>query len=176
MDFKTGPFTNYDDWSTPPVCAIYAKSDTRFAKSLSGKVPSGSYVTRCTGGVSNNYEVDDYINGVLTITPVYQTVPTTVYFDVLSPVLKLSERNKLQSLVRGRVKTGAVYVQVNGYVQPTRNSSNDFSLSKARADSVARYLTVLGLDSIHESVGKGKGSVAGASSRKVVVIIKYSTG
>ena len=176
IEFKSVPKTSYDDWKIPPSCFIYARSDSHFRKPLSGRIPSGTYRTTCHGGVSKNYVIDSYRHGQLTIYPVVRAVSVTVYFDVLASVMLPSEKAKLNSLVKARVKSGAFNVLVHGYVQPTMNTGNDKSLSTRRAHAVTKYLQRLGLSMTHEVVGRGRGHQQGAKSRKVVVTIRYTTG
>lgn len=176
VEYKSKPGTNYDDWSTPPACFIYKKSDTKSRKALSGKIPSGEYRTTCRGGVSENYTVTSYGQGQLAITAVIRSKSVTVYFDALGSLLSQSEKMKIKSLVKGRIRAGALSVQVNGFVQPTINMSNDKSLSTRRAQNVTKYLKSLGLKVAPTLEGKGRGDLMGAKSRKVVITIRYTTG
>ena len=66
------PAVNYSttpagvQFTTAPTCAVYATTDTTFTTPLAGVQNAGSYVTRCAGGVSTNYNLT-YVNGTLTI-------------------------------------------------------------------------------------------------------------
>jgi len=65
--WTTSPASVVGDWSTPPACAAYASADTAFRTPLTGVLNVGTYVTRCTGGVSARFTPTSYVNGKLTI-------------------------------------------------------------------------------------------------------------
>ena len=60
-------------FTTNPTCAVYTTADTTFVTPLTGVQNAGSYVTRCAGGVSTNYNLT-YGTGTLTITKATVTV------------------------------------------------------------------------------------------------------
>ena len=95
----------------------------------------------------------------------------TVLFAANSPVLTAQGKAALRALVK---KTGrdAVKVASVGFVQKAGSSSNNQSLSTARAKAVGAYLRGLGVKGAYTVRGDGVGG-PGAKDRKVVVTVTY---
>ena len=74
------------------------------------------------------------------------------------------------------VPKGAKSVSVlsTGYVQGTANTSNDYTLSTARASNVAKALKGDGLAGKYYVTGRGIAKESGAKGRKVIVTVTYS--
>lgn len=99
-------------------------------------------------------------------------VRTTVYFDVLSSTLSPASRRALDDLVRKAQARGTIVCSVVvGYVQPTSRTSNDISLSTARATSVADYLAQEGVERIVRTEGLGRAEEKGARARRATATI-----
>ena len=101
------------------------------------------------------------------------TASTKVYFASLDPRLDGEARSTLRALVK---KTGpsGVRVQVVGYVQPRGASSNDQSLSTARARNVEAFLRDLGLRGAYVTRGDGRAQETGATARRVNITVTYT--
>lgn len=100
------------------------------------------------------------------------SVIATVYFDVLSAKLSPRSRQTLNDLVRRAERRGTVVCSVVvGYVQPTPRTSNDISLSTARATSVANYLSGEGIDRIVRTEGLGRADEQGARARRATATV-----
>jgi hypothetical protein len=67
ISYATSPVTVAGDWTTEPVCGVYASADTSFASALTGVLGAGSYVTHCSNGVSSNYTTISSVDGTLTV-------------------------------------------------------------------------------------------------------------
>ena len=95
----------------------------------------------------------------------------TVLFAASSAALTAEGKATLRNLVR---KTGddAVTVVSVGFVQKSGSSSNDQSLSTARAKAVGAFLRGQGVKGAYTVRGDGVGG-PGAKDRKVVVTVTY---
>lgn len=65
IGFTTTPATNPADWQTLPSCGVYLPGGT---EPLSGTLEPGTYLTRCSGGVSEVFEPTEYVDGELVVT------------------------------------------------------------------------------------------------------------
>lgn len=101
-----------------------------------------------------------------------ESVKATVYFDVLSAKLSARSKQVLNELVRRAERRGTVVCSVVvGYVQPTPRTSNDISLSTARATSVADQLSSDGISRIVRTEGLGRADEQGARARRATATI-----
>lgn len=119
------------------------------------------------------------------VTPVTPAVPeeagapargfaaASVRFGVLSSALDAADRRSIANLVReGGVR--ATY-RVTGYVQATNVTSNDASLSLARALAVAAQLRRLGVPAANiTATGSGRSRLEGAAARRVTVVARWT--
>ena len=101
------------------------------------------------------------------------TARTQVFFASMDPRLDAEATATLRALVK-RTGTSGIKVQIVGYVQPTNVSSNDKSLSLARARNVAAFLRDLGLRGSYSVRGDGKAMQTGATARRVNVVVTYT--
>jgi outer membrane protein OmpA-like peptidoglycan-associated protein len=97
-----------------------------------------------------------------------------VFFDALSPVISAEGKKALDGLVRTSKKRGVRTISL-GFVQQTRTTSNDLSLSTQRAQNVAAYLRGRGLTGSYVVRGDGVAG-PGASARRVNVEVTYQSG
>jgi len=77
ITYSTSPSTVAADWSTLPTCGVYSAADTGFATPLTGIQPAGTYVTRCSGGVSVYNLESTVVAGSLTINKATSTTVLT---------------------------------------------------------------------------------------------------
>lgn len=168
LGFVTEPATTLADWEIAPVCQIFALNDTEFDTPLTGVLPKGRYLTHCSGGLSADYATSEYITGSLRIKSRYAVNKATVFFDPYSAELSSSAKQALRALVRRSADSHLSAVTVRGYVRPTAVTSNDASLSRARAQAVARYLRRLGIEVTIDAKGLGSAGFNGPSARKAV--------
>ena len=114
---------------------------------------------------------------------VVEKVRARIRFAAESPVLSMAAKKRLASLVRS-IPRGAsgVTIQSIGYVQPSRNTSNDISLSTDRATNA--------MLAMHEHLanrsdaqrgrsyvsGRGQAPELGPEGRRVQVVIAYTVG
>ena len=114
---------------------------------------------------------------------VVEKVRARIRFAAESPVLSMAAKKRLASLVRS-IPRGAsgVTIQSIGYVQPSRNTSNDISLSTDRATNA--------MLAMHEHLanrsdaqrgrsyvsGRGQAPELGPEGRRVQVVIAYTLG
>ena len=96
---------------------------------------------------------------------------STVYFGAGSAVLTKDAKSELKKLAQ-RTRATARQVVAIGYVQESGNTANDRSLSKARADVVAKYLRAQGVKGAYAVYGKGVGG-SNPQARTVVVTVAY---
>jgi outer membrane protein OmpA-like peptidoglycan-associated protein len=129
---------------------------------------------------ANGYSKDDKVRslslGVIVRpdrAPRIRAAGATVTFQPLSSQLSPEAKAQLRALLKGR-KATAVRTRVMGFVQPTMFTSNDQSLSMARANSVKAYLRSLGLKGPLTARGDGIAPETGAAGRKVNVSIRYA--
>jgi outer membrane protein OmpA-like peptidoglycan-associated protein len=101
-------------------------------------------------------------------------VKTTVYFASGSPELTASAKRALARLAT-RVPAGAkdVTVQCIGFVQPTRNTSNDKQLSTDRAVNSCEQVKANGVKGPQVISGQGRAKQTNATARRVEVTIAY---
>jgi outer membrane protein OmpA-like peptidoglycan-associated protein len=97
-----------------------------------------------------------------------------VFFAPLSPELSVQGKRALDALVRRAGKAGQRAVVV-GFVQQTRTTSNDQSLSMLRAQNVAAYLKGRGLPGSYQVRGDGVAG-PGNAARRVNVSVTYQPG
>jgi hypothetical protein len=95
-----------------------------------------------------------------------------VFFEVLSSVVTDGGMATLRALVKSTGKAGVSNVMV-GFVQGTKVTTNDLTLSTQRAKSVAAYLRFLGLKGAYVIRGDGVAKQPGAAARRVNVVIEY---
>lgn len=106
-------------------------------------------------------------------TPARGFAATSVRFDVLSARLDGADRRALNDLVR-EAGVRATY-RVTGFVQGTRVTSNDASLSLARAQAVAAELRRLGVPASNiTATGSGRSRLEGAAARRVTVVARWT--
>ncbi len=103
------------------------------------------------------------------------TVTKTVYFAAGSSWLSPNAKSTLADAVKS-VPKGAKSVSVvcTGYVQGTSDTSNDFTLSTARATKVAAQMKADKLAGKYYVTGRGQAQQTGASARRVQVIVTYA--
>lgn len=103
-----------------------------------------------------------------------QTTSTTVYFAAGSSHLSADAKKALAKTAKSLPK-GAEGIRVSsvGYVQGTSDTSNDYTLSTARATVVADQLKKDKLKGTYLISGRGVAKESGAKGRKVVVTITY---
>lgn len=105
--------------------------------------------------------------------PMTQHASAVVLFDAMSSRLTPAGKADLARLAR-KVGSAKAQVIVVGLVQPSGLSSNDKSLSAARARAVAAYLKSLGVKGDYTVRGGGRASVTGAAARRVDVSINWA--
>jgi len=102
-------------------------------------------------------------------------VKKTVYFAAgsswLSPTTKATLADAVKAVPKG---AKSVSVVCTGYVQGTSDTSNDFTLSTARASNVAAQMKAGKLAGKYYVTGRGIATEAGAKGRKVIVTVTYS--
>ena len=150
------------------------------AGSFSGTVPvpagitPGSYTLQMNG-YSPSSQVRSLSIGVV-VKSTSAKVRTSkaslrVLFAPMSAHLTASGKSHLKALVK-KTGTNASAIASVGYVQKSGASSNDQSLSTARAKNVASYLRSLGLKGAYTVRGDGVGGPTSAD-RRVVVTVTY---
>jgi hypothetical protein len=65
IGFTTTPATDPADWQTLPTCGVYLPGGT---EPITGTLAPATYLTRCTGGVSEVFGPTVYIDGELVVT------------------------------------------------------------------------------------------------------------
>ena len=172
LGFTTVPATSSADWETAPVCHAFALADTDFSNPLTGALPKGRYQTQCSGGLSDEYATSVYTVGILRVLSRFALDRATVYFEPYSADLSPAAKRALRALVNRASDVQVAEVTIKGYVRPTAVTSNDASLSRARARSVANYLRSLGVDVEMDARGMGVASHRGATARKAVTWLR----
>ena len=103
-----------------------------------------------------------------------RTVERTVYFAAgsswLSPTAKATLAKTVASVPKG---ASLVSVVATGYVQGTSDTSNDFTLSTARATKAAAQMKADKLVGKCYVTGRGVAKESGALGRKVIVMVTY---
>jgi outer membrane protein OmpA-like peptidoglycan-associated protein len=158
------------------TCPVAADGSFACTLALPSTLAPGNHVLQVNG-----YTTDLLVRSVsmglaVTANPtaVTKRLRTTVFFDVLSARLDAKARRDLAALARRVPKTATnVTVQVTGYVQPTSTTSNDTSLSTARARRVAVTLRADGVKGRYYVSGEGRSPVTGAKGRRVEVVVAY---
>ena len=165
-------------------------SDTTFAGSLPipGDLAPGTYtlqvngltnasqdspITRARPGEVVTRVISISINVVVT-EPSAETkaVRTLVYFDVLSAKLSKQAKKSLDRLIaKIPDKSRSNRIRVVGFVGPSPISSNDESLSRARAMSVAAYMRSKGVKGTYRLVAGGVAK-GGATARRADVTVQ----
>lgn len=157
----------------------------RFDGSFSGTVPlpgsvaPGNAVIQ-VNGYSSTMQVRSLSVGIKVLKDASGktvTSRTSVYFAAGSSWLNPAGRARLARLVKG-LPAGSVTISVvsMGYVQGTASTSNDYTLSTARATVVARQLRADGLKGKYFVSGRGVAKETGAKARRVEVAITYRRG
>ena len=95
-----------------------------------------------------------------------------VFFEVLSSVVTDGGMATLRALVKSTGKAGVSNLMV-GFVQGTKVTTNDLTLSTQRAKSVAAYLRFLGLKGAYVIRGDGVAKQPGAAARRVNIVLEY---
>lgn len=153
--------------------AVPVAANGQFSESLpvpSG-IPKGDYTLQANGFTATNL-VRSVSTGVKvtlgneTDRSVKRTI--TVRFPVLSSELTSDDKRKLRSLARD-LGSQTVRVSIDGFVQRSNVTSNDDSLSTARANTVARFLRQQGVTGQIRARGKGVAPERNARARKVVI-------
>jgi hypothetical protein len=67
VTYTTDPATSPGDWTTAPVCGVYAAGN--LTTPLTNITEAGSYVTHCTGGVLANGTTVVPVDGTFTVNP-----------------------------------------------------------------------------------------------------------
>lgn len=114
---------------------------------------------------------------------VVEKVRARISFAAESPVLSMAAKKRLASLVRS-IPRGAsgVTIQSIGYVQPSRNTSNDISLSTDRATNamLAMHKHLANRSDAQRGrsyvSGRGQAPELGPEGRRVQVVIAYTVG
>lgn len=103
-----------------------------------------------------------------------QRVSATIYFASGSSRLTTTAQRTLERL-EARVPAGAkdVTVQCIGFVQPTRNTGNDQTLSTQRAVNSCEQLRADGVRGSQVVSGKGRAPQTNATARRVEITIAY---
>ena len=103
-----------------------------------------------------------------------RTVERTVYFAAgsswLSPTAKTTLAKTVASVPKGAT---LVSVVATGFVQGTSDTSNDFTLSTARATKAAAQMKTDKLVGKYFVTGRGVATESGALGRKVIVTVTY---
>lgn len=140
-------------------------------------LPAGASVLQMNG-YSVNDVVRSYSLGInVTKVPAarVKTVTSTIYFAAGSSKLSPEAMRKLAKIASSVPKGAKATTIVSaGYVQPTPDKSNDFTLSTARATTVADQLKVNKLKGKYFITGRGVAKEKDARGRKVVVTITYT--
>jgi outer membrane protein OmpA-like peptidoglycan-associated protein len=99
-------------------------------------------------------------------------VTAIVLFNRMSSQLNAAGKKQLDAVV---VKVGkrSANVTVTGYVQASSNSSNDKTLSTARAQAVAKYLRAQGLRGSYTVTGAGISNSPAAQARSARVVVTF---
>ena len=101
---------------------------------------------------------------------------TSVYFAEGSSRLDTQAQRTLAAFVKSLPRVAlSVSVVSTGYVQGTRDTSNDFTLSTDRATKVADQLKADRLRGRYFVTGRGVAKEQGAKARKVIVTVSYRT-
>lgn len=108
---------------------------------------------------------------------VVKKVRATITFAAESSLLGTTAKAQIARLVQ-RVPRGVsrVTMQSIGYVQPSANTSNDVSLSTARAKNVMLAMRADGLRGRAYVSGRGPAAQPGPAGRRVQVVIAYKIG
>lgn len=140
-------------------------------------LPAGASVLQMNG-YSVNDVVRSYSLGInVTKVPAarMKTVTSTIYFAAGSSKLSPEALRKLAKIASSVPKGAKATTIVSaGYVQPTPDTSNDFTLSTARATTVADQLKANKLKGKYFITGRGVAKEKDARGRKVVVTITYT--
>jgi hypothetical protein len=126
----------------------------------------------CTSGAVRSYSLG--IGVIKDASGKVRTVERTVYFAAgsswLSPTAKAALAKTVASVPKGAT---LVSVVATGYVQGTRDRSNDFTLSTARATKAAAQMKADKLVGKYYVTGRGVAKESGALGRKVIVMVTY---
>ena len=108
-------------------------------------------------------------------TRVVRKVRTTITFAAESSALGSVATARLARLVRSLPRGATrVTIQSIGYVQPSQNTSNDISLSTARAKNAMLAMRSDGLRGQAYVSGRGQAPEPGPVGRRVVVVVAYT--
>jgi hypothetical protein len=126
----------------------------------------------CTSGAVRSYSLG--IGVIKDASGKVRTVERTVYFAAgsswLSPTAKAALAKTVASVPKGAT---LVSVVATGYVQGTRDRSNDFTLSTARATKATAQMKADKLVGKYYVTGRGVAKESGALGRKVIVMVTY---
>ena len=105
---------------------------------------------------------------------VTKSIKQTVYFGSASAALTSKAKSQLRALL-GKVPAKAIEPNytVTGFVQGTKVTVNDLSLSKARAKNVGKYMRSRAVAGVWYESAAGRATETGAKARKVVVVVEY---
>lgn len=138
-------------------------------------IPAGRHTLQANGittdGVVRSLSLGVQVQKTPKLTTI-RKAKTTVYFAELSSTLDETAKRSLDAFARDRKKT-ATRVVVNGFVQSSDTTTNDESLSLARAKAVARYLKAQGVRGKFVVRADGIADETGAAGRKARVTISY---
>ena len=95
-----------------------------------------------------------------------------VFFAPMSASVSARGKATLTELVKATGRN-AVRTVVIGFVQPTGGTGNDYTLSTARAQAVAKVLRGLGLRGAYSVKGNGAATKTGAEARRVDVTVTF---
>lgn len=143
-------------------------------------IPAGvmpGVYTMQANGLAPNGDVRSLSIGVL-MKPTSVSVKTAsasarVYFAAMSSALSDQAKSTLRALAKQTGSDASRTVAV-GFVQPTANTTNDVSLSTARAKNVSAFLKGLGLKGLFVVRGDGVATQTGSSARRVNVTVTDS--
>lgn len=136
---------------------------------LKGILPTANY---CVTNYSDCYPNEANEN---TAKPTKHTKQVVIYFDSMSSKLDKKDKAKLKKFAKQLPKNASISIKVVGYVQPTKISSNDKSLSKSRAQKVKNQLKKYGLAGAYTTKASGKSAFKDWKGRRVVVTATYTT-
>jgi putative component of membrane protein insertase Oxa1/YidC/SpoIIIJ protein YidD len=104
-------------FTTNPTCGVYATAASTTV--LTGTQAAGTYVTKCSGGVSTNY-TPTYVNGSLVV----QSVPTVVFTG--TQVINTGGTMTLSATSTPNTCTGAITYALDR--NPTNGAAGPFTL------------------------------------------------
>lgn len=139
---------------------------------LKGILPTSNY---CSVNSASCYPNGNDEGNGNSSSPVKRTKQVVIYFDSMSSKLDRTDIAKLKKFAKLLPKNADISINVLGYVQPTRFTYNDKSLSKRRAVNVKNQLADFGLSGVYVTKANGKSELKGWKGRRVVVTATYFT-